>query len=680
MPEPMIARDKPLSRRVCALALLAVVALSGIFTSIAHADGDPGSDVLVYQPLFLASDAGVSVTQQVQLAGLLRATNQAGFPVRVAIIASGSDLGAVTALWRKPRAYARFLGLELSLAYKQRLLVVMPNGVGFSWPGHSTASAYRLLANTPSSHGAGGLASAAQSAVRRLAAAAGIRVASRIPPARGAAPAARGSRDSGGAAARNIDNGAFMILAAVAALAAAALVARLALRRRGRAHPMVASDPPNVPQRASPRRLRRALPGFALLFAVAAGMPILALSDPAAPGEERALATNPNLDPGTRLSAPGPDFTLSDQFGQPVSLQSFRGKVVILAFNDSQCTTICPLTTTAMVDAKKRLGKAGSQVQLLGIDANPKATAIADVLSYSQVHGMLRTWRYLTGPLPQLKRVWKAYHIEAAIQQGLISHTPALFVIDPQGRLRKLYQTQQAYGALGQLGQLLAQEASRLLPGHPRVRSSLSYAQIPAISPGTRVALPRAGGGTARLGPDGAPHLFLFFATWDQQVTGLAGQLDALNQYQSAAAASGLPALTAVDEASVEPSPATLPGFLRSLPRPLAYPVATDQSGRVADGYQVHGEPWLVLTSPAGRILWYHEVSTSGWLTPSGLTQQVRAAWHAHLRLRRTPPPPPRSSRARHRRWQHCTPRRADCWAPSRRSLPGSARCAATRS
>ena len=52
-----------------------------------------------------------------------------------------------------------------------------------------------------------------------------------------------------------------------------------------------------------------------------------------------------------------------------------------------------------------------------------------------------------------------------------------------------------------------------------RVRSSLSYSQIPGIGPGSSVSLPRAGGGTVRLGPSGSPHLYLFFATWDQQVT-----------------------------------------------------------------------------------------------------------------------------------------------------------------
>ena len=55
----------------------------------------------------------------------------------MAIIAKPDDLGSVTSLWREPQAYAHFLGLELSLAYKGRLLVVMPNGFGFNWTGHS---------------------------------------------------------------------------------------------------------------------------------------------------------------------------------------------------------------------------------------------------------------------------------------------------------------------------------------------------------------------------------------------------------------------------------------------------------------------------------------------------------------------------------------------------------------
>src|SRR6185437_13289564 len=102
---------------------------------------------------------------------------------------------------------------------------------------------------------------------------------------------------------------------------------------------------------------------------------------------------------------------------------------------------------------------------------------------YSQLHGLLGQWHFLTGSVAQLRKVWKAYGIAVQIQRGEIDHTPALFMVDPRGRLRRLYLTQQSYAAVGQFGQLLAQEASRLLPGHPAVRAGFNYAPIRGVSP-----------------------------------------------------------------------------------------------------------------------------------------------------------------------------------------------------
>jgi cytochrome oxidase Cu insertion factor (SCO1/SenC/PrrC family)/thiol-disulfide isomerase/thioredoxin len=332
-----------------------------------------------------------------------------------------------------------------------------------------------------------------------------------------------------------------------------------------------------------------------------------------------------SLDPGTPLSGQAPDFTLVDQFGARVSLHSFRGRVVMLAFNDAECTTICPLTTTAMVAAQRLLGPVASRVALLGVDANPTATSIGDVRTYSELHGMVHAWHFLTDGLPELKRVWTDYHVAVAIEHGQVDHTPALFMITPAGRFDKVYLTQMSYASVDQQAQLLAREASSLLPGHPAVHSRLSYAQIPVIYPRAAVALARAGGGSVRLGP-GSPRLLVFFATWDTEVTDLATRLDLLGRYDAAAAARGLPRLVAVDEASVEPSPAALPRFLGTLVHPLSYPVAIDSTGRVADGYGVQDEPWFVLVSATGRLLWYHDISTSGWLATSALLQEVRAA------------------------------------------------------
>jgi cytochrome oxidase Cu insertion factor (SCO1/SenC/PrrC family) len=668
-------------RRVVLAVALTVLAVCGLgaLSPAARADGDPGSDVLVYQNLFVAGDSNISIAQQVELGDLLTSASRSGFAIRVAVIATPADLGAITQLWRKPTSYASFLGIELSLAYSQRLLVVMPDGFGFNWQGHSTAAAYKVLGKIAIKPGGPGLATSAETAVRALASAAGVQLSA---PAAGQTAGTTGggtgtgsgvagagtvgqAPPSGGqhtaATAPSGTSAALIAGIVVAVLIACALGGWLA-RRAGLRLPAVpglswtsrAARPPRVPARseesaepAKPvartrRGPRLAIPGTWLaggFVAIAVGL--IALHTVLTPtagvaqattATEAGLASNPNLDPGTSLSQVAPNFTLTDQFGQPVSLSSYRGKVVILAFNDSECSSVCPLTTTALVDAKTMLGAAASQVQLLGVNANPRDTSIEDVLSYSQLHGMLYQWRYLTGSLPQLQAVWKDYSVGVTVNQNQIDHEPAVFVINQQGRLAKLYLTQLAYSAVPQLGQLLANEVSSLLPGHPAVHSHLSYDEVAAIGPAAATTLPAAnGGGYVSLGP-GQPgeqnqaRLYLFFATWDQEITSIGGQLDALNAYQSAAAGARLPGLTAIDEGSVEPSASALPNFLASLTRPLSYPVAIDGSGQVADGYGVQGEPWFVLASPSGKTLWTWEVSTSGWPSTASLDQHVRAA------------------------------------------------------
>ena len=609
-------RGSTVRMRGWVVIVLAIVVSAVVSPASARADGDPGSDVLVYQSLFVTSTAGVSIPRQVQLSALLAEAKRKGLPIRVAIVAHPSDLGAVAELWGKPRAYARFLGYELSLAYRQRLLVVMPSGFGVSSPGHSTTAAYRLLAGRPVSAGGDGLAAAAESAVIALARGAGVT----LHLARAVTSGGTGGASSSPAAAQEpapAQGGSgsdAALIVGVGLLAAAALgVGGWILLRTRRSWSL----------RLGPAALLSA-GGVAVLAGLAA---VLQLSGPSATGS---LATNPDLDPGSPLSGPAPGFTLSDESGRAISLSAYRGKVVFLDFNDSECTTICPLTTTAMRDAQQMLGPAGAHVQLLGVDANPKATSIADVLSYSQLHGMLGHWHFLTGSLPQLRRVWGDYHVQADIERGLIEHTPALYVIDPRGRLSKVYVTQQSYSAVGQFGQLLAQEASGLLPGHPKVNADASYAQVPAITPMQTTTVPRATGGTVSIG-GGQPRLYLFFATWDQEVMSLGGQLEALDRYAARTHREHLPALTAMDEGSVEPSPGALGSLLRSLSHPLSYPVGIDASGRVADGYEVEGQPWFVLTSPAGKILWYWNVDTQGWLSTAKLSAQVKAA------LARTP-------------------------------------------
>lgn len=196
--------------RVLILAALGMLLAASVLASPARGDGDPASDVLASQPLFLPQDARIPPAQQAQLSALLASARARGYPMRVAIIASASDLGSVTPLWRQPQNYARFLGQELSLTFHGPLIVVMPNGYGRYGPDAGAASLAHLA--VPGAR----LGDATISAVQRLAAAAGHP----LPLPAATAPTTGGSTDPVP----------WLVLAAGAVLIAAAWTASLRAR------------------------------------------------------------------------------------------------------------------------------------------------------------------------------------------------------------------------------------------------------------------------------------------------------------------------------------------------------------------------------------------------------------------------------------------------------------------
>lgn len=163
-------------RALTAVLVGFAILVSGTFPSSAQGDGDPASDYLIGQQVFLPYASTVAPKAQSHLIGTVAAANQRGFAIRVALIPTSFDLGSITALWRQPQTYARFLDTELSFVYKGRLLIVMPNGFGFAWLAHPTTVEYQLLATIPIGTGAAGIMAAAQAAVQKLAAAGNVTV------------------------------------------------------------------------------------------------------------------------------------------------------------------------------------------------------------------------------------------------------------------------------------------------------------------------------------------------------------------------------------------------------------------------------------------------------------------------------------------------------------------------
>jgi cytochrome oxidase Cu insertion factor (SCO1/SenC/PrrC family) len=327
------------------------------------------------------------------------------------------------------------------------------------------------------------------------------------------------------------------------------------------------------------------------------------------------------------MNEPAPGFTLVDQQGQTTTLQQFRGKVVVLTFIDPVCTQLCPLATRSMVGALEILGPAAaSQVQLLGIDANPLKTKVSDIAGYTRTHELEGRWRFLTGTRAQLESVWKDYHIFVAVENNDIEHTAVTMLIDGNGTERTVFSTPMSYGAVGDDTQALAAGIAQLLPGHPAVASPNESATEPDEPPGgiTTVNL-------TALGPKQEPvvvvgsahaHLLLFFAGWLGKGPELEKHLSVLDSYAAVAKEKGWPSPVAVDILPTEPSVAEAQQVLNPLAARLQTPIVEDASGSLADDYQVDDLPWFVLNSGSGTILWKHD----GWLSANEVKRQVNAA------------------------------------------------------
>ncbi len=145
----------------------------------AMADGDPASDVLLGQDIFLPyAPNTVSPPVASALEATVARAKKAGYEVKIALIASVRDLGSAGQLFTKPQEYANLLTQEISLnvvhgssVAQPRVLIVQPAGIGGNNLGDNAGDA--LDGVSPAKSAPDELARTAAIAVGKLAAADG---------------------------------------------------------------------------------------------------------------------------------------------------------------------------------------------------------------------------------------------------------------------------------------------------------------------------------------------------------------------------------------------------------------------------------------------------------------------------------------------------------------------------
>jgi protein SCO1/2 len=147
-------------------------------------------------------------------------------------------------------------------------------------------------------------------------------------------------------------------------------------------------------------------------------------------------------------SAPG--FRLTDQDNRKASLEDFRGKVVLLSFIFTNCTTGCPLTTAKLASIYAALN--GKDLQIVAITIDPSHDTPTVLKEYgSQFKGVdFRFWSFLTGNREEINDVLVDYKISSQLQPkrgptgevlsvAIVDHALKNYLIDRKGIKRFEY-------------------------------------------------------------------------------------------------------------------------------------------------------------------------------------------------------------------------------------------------
>ena len=138
------------------------------------------------------------------------------------------------------------------------------------------------------------------------------------------------------------------------------------------------------------------------------------------------------------------EVKLTDASGKPFSLDSLCGKVVVVSFVYTTCSGTCPATTLSLTQVRKALDKAGlwgRKVQVVSISLDPARDRPEVLADYARNYGIDQdAWHFLTGRPDVVLPIIHAWGMWVKTgSNGVIDHPSRIFLVDPKGRQREIY-------------------------------------------------------------------------------------------------------------------------------------------------------------------------------------------------------------------------------------------------
>jgi protein SCO1 len=191
---------------------------------------------------------------------------------------------------------------------------------------------------------------------------------------------------------------------------------------------------------------RMVLPLLALI-AIAGGFALLlqGTSHISQPIAGKAHAERSQSFTGLTLSPPkpAPPLALRNYLGQPVNINQFRGKAVLVTFLYTHCETACPLITSDLHTALEAMGpREAEKVQIIAVSVDPRGDTPKTVAAFLKVHQMTGRMLYLLGSAHQLAATWRAWGVGSesdTSEPDFINHSAIVYGISGHGKAMTIY-------------------------------------------------------------------------------------------------------------------------------------------------------------------------------------------------------------------------------------------------
>lgn len=142
--------------------------------------------------------------------------------------------------------------------------------------------------------------------------------------------------------------------------------------------------------------------------------------------------------------AAGGDFTLQSANG-PVSLEDYRGKLVLIYFGYTYCPDICPTTLVEMAAILKELGEQASRLQPLFISVDPERDTGQVLKTYTAFFDPRILG--LNGPPALVRRAADNFKIRYAkvrepgtpADRYAVDHSAGMILLGPDGQFIKKF-------------------------------------------------------------------------------------------------------------------------------------------------------------------------------------------------------------------------------------------------